>query len=774
MAEISSLTRQVGAATSGLAEITLGNPDFPEVRRDGTLFVDKTGKLPLLLKYKKVFVSRPRRFGKTTLASMLKELFMHGTEKFKGLAVYDTWPENECYPVISLSLYGFYKPETFEAQLCKSFGDALGDAGLPELKERTQGITDVDDLFSKVRDELSSHRTVWLIDEVDYPLSTNLDNRPAFDANTEVLHKFFAQLRKFSNVRFLLVTGIMRYQNISLFSGQDIVNISMKPAFADLLGYTQTELETNFAPYIERAAELLGMSRGDFLEKLKLYYDGFCFDEDTSVSLYCPWSINNFFQQLVDMPDAKPSFGFFWMNSAGAAQALRSFLKVRRADLKFLEQALSSELEVSAEDFNAPVEFEQLDLPSIMVQSGYLSLKRIASASDDDSDVSYYCGVPNLEIRKAFTRVAYKVSMVAHMGQREFDRIADELRNSVVALDMTAMARALNALLVCVAYDARSIFIESDYRSFISWSLVATESASVVREETYNSHGRSDIELECNGKLLVIELKRLEAGAGQKACLSLAQKAQKQIVSHGYSHNLDTLQQRPYKERNALVLVVSDKERQIVYWRLLSLDKAKLKQEPLLGEGWVVPLPLEESAASQAAADDAGERLKKRKKSVKRGTAKQAVVRDESQPATSGEVTPINGEKDGGAAPSGEGEASAAACAGTASLPQGEVKTNPALDMTDGLDIAFDIAQQLADSADADNVVTLDPAMLARGMQSYAAKLQNQKGQHTPESIKSYVGRYIDVAQTAPTPNGTMMDRTFLEQQLVALLTKLL
>ena len=157
----------------------------------------------------------------------------------------------------------------------------------------------------------------------------------------------------------MLVTGIMRYQNTSLFSGQDINDITMELDFADLLGYTQTELEANFAPYIARAAELLGMSRDDFLEKLKLQYDGFCFDAEASVSLYCPWSINKFFQQFVRGTNHSPNqvltFAPFWMNSAGAAKPLRSFLKARRVELEFLEQALSSELKVATSDLNDPV-----------------------------------------------------------------------------------------------------------------------------------------------------------------------------------------------------------------------------------------------------------------------------------------------------------------------------------------------------------------------------------------------------------------------------------
>ena len=776
MAEISSLTRQEGADTDELPSLTIGNSDFPLIRQDGTLFVDKTAKIPRLLRYKKVFFARPRRFGKTTLASMLFELFMHGTEKFEGLAVYDTWPVKQCYPTIMISLYGLDQPEVFEATLCEKLSVALKDAGLFDLYDRTKAITQLGAFFVEVKSDLAALNTVWLIDEWDFPLSANLDNRPAFDANTQVLQKLFSNLRDLRNLRFMLVTGIMRYQNTSLFSGQDIVNISMNRAFADLLGYTQTELEANFAPYIERAAQLLDMSREDFLEKLKLYYDGFYFDSKTSVSLYCPWSINSFFQQVIDNPDDEPSFANFWMNSAGAAVALSSFLQVHCVKPELLEQALSSKLQVASTEFNEKVAFEKLTLPSIMVQSGYLTIKQLAKVGTGRSKNTYDCGFPNLEVASEFADVALAVSMSSDLcDQSEFNHHIDELRNAVRAQDMATMARALNSLLVGIGYDAWSSFIESHYRSFISLCLIAASSHFVTREETYNSHGRSDIELEADGRLLVIELKRLpaKAGASKQACLALAEVAQNQIIDHRYSQNSATLQKPPFKERNAAVLVISEKHRQIVYWRLLSLDKVKLKQDPLLGEGWVVPLPLEESAEDKAAAADDGKKQNRsKKKSVKRGAAKQDVASDESQVATSGKVTPIKGEKDAGAAPSGEGEASAAACAGTASKPQSEVKTNPSLDKTD-LFMAFNVAQQLADSAD--NVVTLDSAMLARGLQAYVVMMHEQNDTCSQEQLKNYVERYIDKIQQVSSPEkAKTFDRSYLVQDLVALLTKVL
>ncbi len=514
MAEISSFTQPVSATTQ-LPSITIGKSDFPMIRRRGTLFVDKTAKLPWLLEYNCVFFARPRRFGKSTLVSMLFELFRHGTEMFKGLAVYDTWPENRCYPTIMISLYGLDQPETFEAMLCGKLAVALKDAGLRDLYDRTKYITQLIDFFGEVGADLAALNTVWLIDEWDFPLAANLGNRAAFDANDNVLRELFVQLRLLRNVHYLFVTGIMRYQPSSLFSGQDIINISMEPDFADLMGYTQAEVETNFAPYIARAAEMLGLSRAAFLEQLKLQYGGFCFDSEARVSLYCPWSINNFFQQCAS-PNQDLDFEPFWMNSATASQALHSFLQARRADLKLLDQALRSELEVSAQDFDAPAAFEQLNLPALMVQSGYLTLKKNVTPGSPSYRAWYACGFPNLEVAAPFVEVAFAVAMSAQMGQSHFEQVEAELSRAVRALDMAAMAHALNALLVCIYYDVGATLTEGQYHTFISLSLRAAHLPCAVPVMTDSSHERSYIELAAADKLLVLELKQLPAaGASQ-------------------------------------------------------------------------------------------------------------------------------------------------------------------------------------------------------------------------------------------------------------------
>ena len=433
------------------------------------------------------------------------------------------------------------------------------------------------------------------------------------------------------------------------------------------------------------------MSREDFLEKLKLYYDGFYFDSKTSVSLYCPWSINSFFQQVIDNPDDEPSFASFWMNSAGGSQALRSFLSARHVKLDLLEQALGLGLQVRAGDFNDPAKFE-LELPVIMVQAGYLTLKKNVTPGYPSYNRAWYaCGFPNLEVAAPFTAVAFAVAMAAYMGPSNFKPVVAELQRAVRALDMATMVQALNALLVAVGSELEAPLTEGQYHTYLSLSLRAAHIGCAVPAPTDTSQGRSEIELASSGKLRVIALKRLTAAdASPKACLALAQEAQDQLLSRSDGRG---------KERHAVVLVLSEQEGQIVYWRLLSLDQAERKHEPQFSEGWVEPWPLVESEAA----------------------------------ASSGETAPL---------------------------------INPMM-----LKATLSFAHHLADRAD--DVVTLDPAMLARGMQSYAAKLYNQQGTFSPEQIKDYVERYIDKIQQVSSPEkAKVFDRAYLEQQLVALLSK--
>ena len=740
-----------------LPQITIGNSDFLNVRREGTLFVDKTAKIADLVKIKKVFFARPRRFGKSTLISMLKELFSHGTQKFEGLAIHDTWPDQNCYPVVYFSCFNLSSSQTFEEKLCTRLRYAFTLAGFKGFKERTQEITDLESLFGEIKLEIADcdREIVWLIDEWDYPLSSNLDDESAFNANCEVLSSLFSGLRDLEKMRFMLVTGIGRYHNASLFTGQDIINISMNSRFSDLLGYTQSEIESNFAPYIIKAAEVFGLSRDEFLVQLKRYYDGFCFEENVEISLYCPWSINNFFQQFIISRDnkAKPAFRPFWMDSSIATSALRTFLNSRSVDISFLDDVIFNDIEIKQSQFNNPTTFKQVDLKSILVQTGFFSLKSVVDPNElNPNDRSYRCGFPNLEVARDCTKILMQFITKQSDdsdSDKEFDHTAKQLNLAIKALDITSAVKALNFFLRLIPFDVWVKNIEATYRTFIHLFLIFSE-LSPVRAETYNSQGRSDLEVEFDRKLLVIELKRLEPGAQHKACLNLVQQAQDQIVERGYGHNLDTWQKPPLKERKGLVLVLSDDTHQIVYWRLLSLEQAPQKVQ-VLGEDWGAPL-----AAPKAQLQKAQGHTTPALQTQSAATAATATA-DTSTDATATKVT------------TSRSAATNAAAAPAAAAPhQDSQKVEVITPST--LSIILSMSKPQAQTTDQ---VELNGEAFINGVMDFVAQLQAPSARFSADQITATVQMIIDLAHNKTSPHPVLVDRTELVRTLVAQLSQL-
>ena len=117
---------------SDLTPITTSLADFRLIRQRQYLFVDKTAHICKLLNEDKVFLSRPRRFGKSLLLSTIQDLFTNGTKNFEGLAIHDLW-HRPCRPVISLSFFGLSYPQTFEQDLCSILRDAFSLAGFGSL-----------------------------------------------------------------------------------------------------------------------------------------------------------------------------------------------------------------------------------------------------------------------------------------------------------------------------------------------------------------------------------------------------------------------------------------------------------------------------------------------------------------------------------------------------------------------------------------------------------------------------------------------------------------
>ena len=164
---------------------------------------------------------------------------------------------------------------------------------------------------------------VVLIDEYDAPLTTVINDKLGFARVREALSAFFALLKSNDRViRFLFLTGITKFNKLSIFSELNNLNdISLSPRYGSLLGYTHSEVKEYFSDYLLRASKLLGLDEMRLLDDLTKQYDGFCFEETARQKVFAPWSLLKFMAE----PERGPKN--YWFESGGKSSVLIQYMK---------------------------------------------------------------------------------------------------------------------------------------------------------------------------------------------------------------------------------------------------------------------------------------------------------------------------------------------------------------------------------------------------------------------------------------------------------------
>ena len=495
----SALATQVAAAlpvapsaVQPLPRIITTSSQYLRFKKKHALFVDKTALLQELVELERVFVARPRRFGKTMLISMLTELFTNGTEQFEHLAIAERWDEPRC-PVLQLSFRGLSYPY-FEQELCKRLREACYALGFLKIYDFIPECQDFRTLVTRIeREVLQTQDCVLLIDEWDDPLSRNLHDREAFKANTEHMYNFYTWLREKESFHFVLVTGIGRYQNTSFFSGENITDISMDSNFAALVGYTEDEIRTYFDTYLARSAALCHQSEEAMLDQIRSYYDGFCFDEEGKVHVYSPWSVNCFFKQVAQHPDREPLLLPFWMDNSNAPSALRTYLQSHQPDLAFIDKIKAEGVVLSQRAIMSAYNFDTVPFVPLLVQTGYMTIKERLPFEGNVPELKYRCNFTNAEVENTFSKIilAYVTGQkVDKLEDSEVEAFAQGLLDSLQMHDVARAVRAINSLLVRVHYDlwqSQSREREAVYRALIALFLQIKLSSPYVRQEVANN-----------------------------------------------------------------------------------------------------------------------------------------------------------------------------------------------------------------------------------------------------------------------------------------------
>ena len=368
----------------------LGIQTFSEIVKGNYFYADKTDIVYRLAHYAKFhFLSRPRRFGKSLFVSTLQAYFEGKKDLFAGLAIENLEKEWIEYPVIHFDMS---QSKYFDVGMLKRALNTLLAPyeelyGLKTNTEESNSNRLTHIIEQAVRQ--TGKQVVVLIDEYDAPMHDSMGNDELQKNIRNIMRDFFSPLKKLeSNLRFVLITGVSKFSQLSIFSElNNLKIISMKDEFSDICGITKEQLLTDFKEGIEEMAEHNGLNFEETMEQLKEHYDGYHFSPN-SPDIFNPYSIIN----ALDDKD----FNSYWFSS-GTPTFLIELLQNNGVDMLRLNK-----LWVKDSRFDAPTDKITDPIP-VLYQSGYLTIKEY-----DKHRRLYRLSFPNEEVRQGFSESLVK------------------------------------------------------------------------------------------------------------------------------------------------------------------------------------------------------------------------------------------------------------------------------------------------------------------------------------------------------------------------------
>lgn len=462
----------------------IGIQTFSKIREGNFLYVDKTEYVYRMTHSASsyMFLSRPRRFGKSLLTSTLHSYFSGREELFRGLAMEKLEKEWIQYPVLHFDM-------SMAKHVDKDKLMNLLDFMLTE-HERTLGIdaagTDpnlrLTNLIKRAYEQ-TGRKVVVLIDEYDAPLLDVVHERENLGVLRDVMRNFYSPLKACDPyLRYVFLTGITKFSQLSIFSElNNIKNISMDEPYAAICGITENEILTQMKEDVDRMAVKLNITAEEVLAKLKENYDGYHFTYP-SPDIYNPFSLLNAF--------ADGKFNSYWFGSGTPTYLIKMLDKFG------VEPSEIGNKLAAVEEFDAPTETMSSITP-LLYQSGYVTIK------DYDKELELYTlDIPNKEVRVGLMRslLPYYVTNDTREATNMVAFISRDIRKG----DMDAALRRLQTFLSTIPQCDHTKY-EGHYQQvfYIIFSLLGY----YVDVEVRTSRGRVDVVLRTEATLYVMELK---------------------------------------------------------------------------------------------------------------------------------------------------------------------------------------------------------------------------------------------------------------------------
>ena len=501
----------------------VGIQTFSRIINEDYVYIDKTDLMWKMTRVSPfVFLSRPRRFGKSLLTTTLCSFFEGRRDLFEGLKVMELEKDWVQYPVLHIDVSMAKGQENLE-----ELRGALMILLEPytALYGRLPSETTPGKVFSGLirrAYEQTGRQVVVVIDEYDAPLLDVLHEEEQLPGFRRVMQEFYQCLKAHeAMIRFCFITGITKFSQLSIFSTlNNITNITLNSQFAAICGITGEEIDTQMQPDVARLAEEYEVSPQEMREMLRETYDGYRF-AGKSPDIYNPFSLMKAFNEL--------ELRNFWFESGTPSYLLRQ-MQHFRTDITKLD-----DLHVPASAFDQPTE-NMIDALPLLYQSGYVTIK-----SYDRLMQEYTLGIPNKEVRVGFTE-GLLPTVAGLRGSDVQMGFAARFWKALRANDTDLALRELQAYLEELPYVEgfkKKLEEVSAAEGFYEWSfyLIFSMLNVYVQTQVKCARGRADMVVFMPDAIYVMELK----------LNGTAQDALDQIEDKGYAKRYATDPRRVVK-----------------------------------------------------------------------------------------------------------------------------------------------------------------------------------------------------------------------------------
>jgi len=528
-------------------KLPIGIQTFAKLRKEGYLYVDKTKYLVDLIDTGSIyFLARPRRFGKSLTVSTFEALFSGDKKLFKGLYAEEflNRPDFKQSPVIRLDMSDITTDEGIKGlkkSLLKMTRMVAKKLGV-EISDTTYAGDFLSELIAATANQYNQ-KVVILIDEYDKPYTDFVNDHDMAEKVRNVLRDYYVRIKaKDEYIRFTFITGISKFAKFGVFSTLNTPkDISMKPKYADICGYTEEEVIRYFPDYLDETASGMQISTPELIEKMRNYYNGFTFDSKAETRLYNPYSTLSFLDEM--------EFDNYWIET-GTPKFIADYMKVRK-----LTVAQFHNFPVTRNFVKSPGDMDTTSPEGFLYQSGYLTLR---PGVIKELSLDY----PNTEVLNTMSELVTQ-NILQHKDEN-YGKCQTDLLNGLLNKNIKMVVGAFNRLLASIPYDdftgaAKQSISNNHYdikpqewlfRTGIFGFLQGC--GVVVASEIHSNKGRADIVVSHKGNVWVIELKVAYEGDNVE---QKANEALRQIIDNNYS--------KPYPNAICLGLGIDDAERQI-------------------------------------------------------------------------------------------------------------------------------------------------------------------------------------------------------------------